>query len=1033
MSSKKCEISSIPSCKKTSKSEVHKIAKQCGIKDPDSYGNITYLCEAIYNKKEGKPYTLEYVKQQLIDKLSSDGFTSASACSKYPRDLIDGVAANFGLNPNKYKNIGELCNAIVEAKGGKSSPKKKSTKKEDKKKKKEEEEEEEEEEQEKEKEEENQRKADEEEQTKKTSDFLRPTPEECERCKFYLYSKGIDSSLNYRKWMLKYHPDKLAKLELSEDELNTIKDEIKEVNNCYDVVFGKNKDFCSDEDDNVGASPPSPKKKKKEETPPPSPKKKKKEETPPPSPKGKVPTMPEYVARGKPTADDLKEFAKKIGLKLTGVSKLSKKELYDTIKSFYNKKYKSSKKEEESDVEEDETEDEDDDEDEKREAEEKKKKEAEEKKKKEAEEKKKREAEEKKKREAEEKKKREAEEREEEQKKKEAESKKKKESAGKKSYKGMDEADIVVNIVQSMGPYSSIVKELGGDPTKSDDIFTEFRKKVSKVLRSSPDTKQILASKYKDLILEILEQMSEESDTEEAEEESEEDLEAKKMQEEKIQKEREETARKELERLEKERLEKERKEVEILEKERKELERLEKERKEFERLENERQKNEFEMQLMEMEDKDIEGKVFGSRRKKFEKYRETVGLPYKKETPGDILPPKDWDVEDILDELQKKKEEYLCDPENKVFCPENFTCNLSTKPPSCLENKKVNQMKDFKKLVEWEYDGKKMIGSADAKKIFENKVSKKEGDVIVEDIDLNKKFKKDGYVIIKEGKYKNEYGQIEGIDNNRKMITVLIIEKEVSDKFKPDDLQLISEDEHMRYLNSKLLGEEIEIDVDKQNFAGLEYTDNNNNKYFVIINKDSGNIEFMINESTDEIISNTNDIIVQQELLDESMLDDVPIEEQLTSILGDDDSNIYADIYLNNYKNFKFIPSSKIDTLIDVYNVLFDEEDEKKFKNTKPTSKQELKVKIEGGKLIFDFKEEVESDVDIEESDAEESDAEESDEEEAEEEIEEKDKEDIKVDSIEEKLKELENLNDKDKGKIDIVNDEILKCLGLLS
>jgi hypothetical protein len=1055
MSSKKCEITSISSCKKTSKKEVHKIAKECGIKDPDSYGNITYLCEAIFNKKEGKPYSLDYIKQQLIDKFSSEGFPSASACGKYPRELVNGVGINYGLDPKEYKNINELCEAIIEAQGGGKSSKKKSEKPKPKKKEKEEEKDEEEEEEEEEEEQEQKRKEDEEEQSKKTSDFLKAKKEDCDMCKLYLQNKNINSAIEYKKWMLKYHPDRIEKLGLSEDELNIINQEVKDVTACYNIVFGKNKDEC--EKYEKGETPPSsPKPKKKAETPPSSPKPQKKAETPPSSPKksGKTPSMPVYASRGKPTADDLKEFAKKIGMSLTGTSKLSKKDLYDKINKFYKKKYKS-------DDDEEEEEEDDDDEEERRKEERKKKKqkeaedEAEEERRKEERRKKKQKEaedeaeEERRKEERRKKKQKEAEEEAEQErmrkkKQKEADDEEKAKNASKpkeKSYKGMDESDIVIEIVRSMGPYSLIVEQIGGDPTKSDEKFSDFRKKVSKKLRDNPETKNILAAKYKELILDVLEGMEIDEEDSSTEDATEKDLEQERLREQR------EQERLMEERLQEERL-REQKEQERL-REQREQERL-REQREQERLREQREQERLrekerlkeqqqqELSLMASEDVDIEGRPFGYRRQKFKKHIETGGLPYKYSESADKLPPKDWSVEDILDELQEKKNVYLCDPKNKVFCPENFTCDLSSKPSSCLENAKVDQMKKFKNLVEWEYEGKKIIGSKDAEKMFKSSFSKKEGDVIQEDIDLNKKYKKESYVIVMEGKYKDEYGQIKNIDNNKKLLEVLLIEQDITSKFKPEEVQLVSEDQYMEYLNLKLLGEDVDLAAmnKKGTYVGFEYMDNIGNEYFVIVNKNNAKLEFMVNKRTDEIISNTNDMLIQQELIDPSMLDDLSVEDQLETIIGDEESNIYSDLYLKKYNKFKFVSVDKINNSIDVYNILFDEDEKKNFENnTKAISKKELKVKYEDGKLVFDFiNDEEESESEGEEEEDSESDDEDERESEVEEEVdEEMDKEDIKVESIEEKLKELERRSEKDSNKSDIIKEEILKCVGLLS
>ena len=173
-----------------------------------------------------------------------------------------------------------------------------------------------------------------------------------------------------------------------------------------------------------------------------------------------------------------------------------------------------------------------------REAEEKARREAEEKARREAEERARREAEEKARREAEDRARREAEET---AKKRASVSKKsvskvekpsisldmKIEQLTKKEYpKNTKDYDIIIDIVENLGPYS-IIEAAFGNVLEDDDSYTKFRKLITDILKNNSSTAKlrIILGRHKDTIIEMLEHLKTEGEEGgEVEEEEEEDI-----------------------------------------------------------------------------------------------------------------------------------------------------------------------------------------------------------------------------------------------------------------------------------------------------------------------------------------------------------------------------------------------------------------------------------------------------------------------------------------------------------------------------
>ena len=131
---------------------------------------------------------------------------------------------------------------------------------------------------------------------------------------------------------------------------------------------------------------------------------------------------------------------------------------------------------------------------------------------------------------------------------------------------------------------------------------------------------------------------------------------------------------------------------------------------------------------------------------KFKTYKQQL------ESQG-MWPPKDWTEEEILEELQKNPGEE-CDPENNIYCPDDKVCNLSEDPPKCISPKFVNKLKEFKKLDEMEFKGKRIIGSENTIRILKEKLNiKEEGTPIVEP--ASKKTFKENEEIIEEEEEKD--------------------------------------------------------------------------------------------------------------------------------------------------------------------------------------------------------------------------------------------------------------------------------------
>jgi hypothetical protein len=232
---------------------------------------------------------------------------------------------------------------------------------------------------------------------------------------------------------------------------------------------------------------------------------------------------------------------------------------------------------------------------------------------------------------------------------------------GKKTDKEIEQ-DIIIEELRNLGSYKIIIQTYG-NPIED---FTALRKELSKRVKNRTG-KIIIISTYKDLILEILEIMEDEEEVEqeieqEVEQEAEQKIESIVEQAELKTKEVEEEAGKQIE--------------SIIE--------------------------EAELKTKEVEE-EAEQKI--SRRQKFHKFYEQ----YKKEK--ELLPPSTWSVNDILDELTRDEDKIKCNPMNKEFCPDDFTCDTSTDPAECIPNSRKEQLKEFKNLVEWNFNGKQIIGS----------------------------------------------------------------------------------------------------------------------------------------------------------------------------------------------------------------------------------------------------------------------------------------------------------------------------------
>ena len=97
-----------------------------------------------------------------------------------------------------------------------------------------------------------------------------------------------------------------------------------------------------------------------------------------------------------------------------------------------------------------------------------------------------------------------------------------------------------------------------------------------------------------------------------------------------------------------------------------------------------------------------------------------------------MWPPKDWTEDEILGEIQKVPGAF-CNPENNINCPDDEVCNLSEDPPKCVSPRFASKIKEFKKLDEMEFNGKRIIGSENTIRILKEKLNiKEEGTPIVE-------------------------------------------------------------------------------------------------------------------------------------------------------------------------------------------------------------------------------------------------------------------------------------------------------------
>ena len=125
MSINNCDID-LNTCEKSKKfkrSDIDEIARKCGI-NPNEYKSRKTLCEAIVAKNKGdvphqKPVSIPSVAS------NNDCNISQNICEKskkYNREDINSIAEKCGVeNPKKFKSRKDLCMAILEKRGVKST------------------------------------------------------------------------------------------------------------------------------------------------------------------------------------------------------------------------------------------------------------------------------------------------------------------------------------------------------------------------------------------------------------------------------------------------------------------------------------------------------------------------------------------------------------------------------------------------------------------------------------------------------------------------------------------------------------------------------------------------------------------------------------------------------------------------------------------------------------------------------------------------------------------------------------------------
>jgi len=116
---KTCEKS-----KKYKRSDIDEIARKCGI-NPNEYKSRKTLCEAIVAKNNGDIPAPKSTKTSPNKKSADDCDIPQNICEKskkYNRENINDIAQKCGIdNPKKFKSRKELCMAILEKRGVKTS------------------------------------------------------------------------------------------------------------------------------------------------------------------------------------------------------------------------------------------------------------------------------------------------------------------------------------------------------------------------------------------------------------------------------------------------------------------------------------------------------------------------------------------------------------------------------------------------------------------------------------------------------------------------------------------------------------------------------------------------------------------------------------------------------------------------------------------------------------------------------------------------------------------------------------------------
>ena len=156
---------------------------------------------------------------------------------------------------------------------------------------------------------------------------------------------------------------------------------------------------------------------------------------------------------------------------------------------------------------------------------------------------------------------------------------------------------------------------------------------------------------------------------------------------------------------------------------------------------------------------------------------------------GAMWPPKGLTEEEILEEIQKNYGEY-CDPENNINCSLDKVCNLSEDSPKCISPKFVNKLKEFKKLDEMEFKGKRIIGSENTIRILKEKLNiKEEGTPIVEK-GSKKSFKENEEIIEEEENEEEDVPPMPFENIESKNIPEILKEIEVTKEEDIDNIKL---------------------------------------------------------------------------------------------------------------------------------------------------------------------------------------------------------------------------------------------------